>query len=72
LDAEAEIISLREDVGGLKHDVNNLNGWQATQNGALLRMAEQVDSLRGWLMVVAGGLILNLLGIIFNLLKKGS
>lgn len=68
MDTEKEILSLKEDMGGVKHDVNNLNGWQTTQNGALLRVAAQVDGLENWVIGLLGTSLLSLILLVINLI----
>jgi len=57
LEFEKEIWDLKEEVAELKADVCNLNGWQKTQNGALLRVDAKVDQLKMWIMGVLATVI---------------
>lgn len=43
--------------------------WQKTQNGALQRLDDKMDSVRNWLMGAVFSTCLCLLGIVFSLLK---
>jgi len=40
--------------------IERLNGWQKTQNGALLRLEGKVDRLNLWLIGLLGSVIANL------------
>jgi len=66
LDTEKEIADLGKKVEGLEHDVANLNGWQKTQNGALLRVDDKVDKLKLWIISVLAGVVVS---IFVNLVK---
>jgi hypothetical protein len=66
LDCEKEILCLGKKVEGLEHDVANLNGWQKTQNGALLRVDDKVDKLKLWIIGVLASVVA---GIFINLVK---
>ena len=48
-----------------RHDVRieNLEGWQKSQNGALLRIDQKVDKLLYWLMGEMAALILLAIGV---------
>lgn len=63
-----EIIYLREEVAGLKENVRNLNGWQATQNGSLQRMDMKFDGIYKIMIGTAGAAALSFLGTIITLL----
>lgn len=67
MDYETEITDLKEEMGGVKADVRNLNGWQKTQNGALLRVDAKVDQLKMWIM----GVLATVIASIFINLAKG-
>lgn len=45
LDYEREIVGLREQTAALRADVDNLCGWQRTQNGSLQRLDAKVDEI---------------------------
>ena len=66
LGTEKEITELGRKVAALETNVENLNGWQKTQNGALLRVDEKVDKLKLWII---GLLATSLAGIFINLVK---
>lgn len=68
MDHEDEIIYLREEVAGLKENVRNLNGWQATQNGSLQRMDTKFDGIYKIMIGTAGTAALSFLGTIITLL----
>ena len=67
MDTEKEITDLGRKVAALEADVGNLNGWQKTQNGALLRVDEKVDKLKMWIM----GVLATVIASIFINLVKG-
>jgi hypothetical protein len=48
-----------------RHDeqIENLRGWQKTQNGALIRIDQKVDRLLYWLMGEMAALILLVIGV---------
>jgi hypothetical protein len=48
-----------------RHDeqIENLRGWQKTQNGTLIRIDQKVDRLLYWLMGEMAALILLVIGI---------
>ena len=50
-------------VAGLERDVDNLKGWQDTQNGTLIRMEAKIDRLVYWLMGEMAALILLVAGM---------
>lgn len=52
-----------ETVAGLVSDVDNLKGWQATQNGALIRLEAKVDKLVNWIMGEMAAIILLLASV---------
>ena len=55
-----------ERIAKLEEAVVNLNGWQKTQNGALVRVADQVDTLKNWIM---GALLLIVVNIAVAVFK---
>lgn len=48
---------------GIAEAIENLEGWQKTQNGALIRIDQKVDRLLYWLMGEMAALILLVIGI---------
>lgn len=52
-----------ETVAGLVRDVDNLKGWQTTQNGALIRLEGKVDKLVNWIMGEMAAIILLLASV---------
>jgi len=70
VDYEAEITDLKEEMGGVKADVRNLNGWQKNQNGALLRVDAKVDGLKNWMLGLLGTSVLSLILLAVNLLAQ--
>lgn len=66
-------MELKEDVARLNAEVHNLNGWQKSQNGALLRVDQKVDSvnrkvdnLQKWILGVLATIVAS---IFINLAK---
>ncbi|OPY56038.1 MAG: hypothetical protein A4E55_02260 [Pelotomaculum sp. PtaU1.Bin035] len=51
-------------------EVENLNGWQKNQNGALLRVDSKVDGLKNWMLGLLGTSVLSLILLAVNLLAK--
>lgn len=45
--------TIEERVSHLEADVENLKGWQRTQNGTLSRIEQKVDGLIKWIMATA-------------------
>lgn len=54
-------------ICGLEHDMDNMNGWQKSQNGAIHRVEEKIDKLTFWGMTFA---VSTLVSIILLLIKK--
>ena len=66
-------MELKEGVARLNAEVHNLNGWQKSQNGALLRVDQKVDSvnrkvdnLQKWILGVLATIVAS---IFINLAK---
>ena len=68
MDHEKEIIHLRGEVATLRADVNNLVGWQHTQNGTINRVDAKVDDIYKIMLGTAGTAALSFLGTIITLL----
>ena len=68
LDQEKEIINLRGEVAALKANVNNLVGWQQTQNGTIHRVDSKVDGIYKIMLGTAGTAALSFLGTVITLL----
>ncbi len=68
VDHEKEIIYLRGEVATLRADVNNLTGWQHTQNGTINRVDTKVDGIYKIMIGTAGTAALSFLGTIVTLL----
>lgn len=68
MDHEEEIIHLRGEVATLRADVNNLVGWQHTQNGTINRVDSKVDGIYKIMLGTAGTAALSFLGTIITLL----
>ena len=67
--------TVEERLAGLEHDVNNLTGWQRTQNGAIHRVEEDVSELKEtfrsefsrlqyWFMGIMGSIIMLLVTVL--------
>ena len=61
-------LSELERIAKLEEAVRNLSGWQATQNGALLRVDLKVDNIYKIMLGTAGTAALSFLGTIITLL----
>lgn len=70
MDLEAQVMDLGKKVATLEADVENLVGWQKSQNGTIQGVADKVDRLQNWIMGLLGTTVLSLLGTVFLLLKK--
>ncbi len=68
MDHEKEIVYLRGEVATLKANVENLVGWQHSQNGAIHRVDTKVDNLIKLMLGTAGTAALSFLGTIVTLL----
>ncbi|AGL03917.1 hypothetical protein Desgi_4693 [Desulfoscipio gibsoniae DSM 7213] len=65
---EEEIIYLREEVATLKANVENLVGWQHTQNGTIKNVDDKVTGIYKIMIGTAGTAALSFLGTIITLL----
>ena len=65
---EQEIIYLRGEVATLRADVNNLTGWQHTQNGTIKDVDSKVTDIYKIMIGTAGTAALSFLGTIVTLL----
>lgn len=54
----SDIIGLERDVAAMKRDIDNLKGWQKTQNGTLQRIDAKIDKLVYWIMGEMAAVIL--------------
>lgn len=68
MDYENEIIYLRGEVSALRANVENIIGWQHTQNGALNRVDTKVDNIYRIMLGTAVTAALSFLGTIITLL----
>jgi len=57
------------DLATVKAEVKNLKAWQAAQNGSIKETRQDVNRLKYILMGATGMVALNLLGIVFMLVK---
>ena len=55
---EQTAIQTRESIAAMKRDIDNLKGWQKTQNGTLQRIDEKIDRLVYWIMGEMAAVIL--------------
>jgi hypothetical protein len=60
VDYEKEVMDIKEDVATVKADVNNLKGWQASQNGSILRIESRLEKLNWWFIATLGGITVQL------------
>lgn len=61
-------LSEKERIAKLEEAVKNLNDWQKTQNGALVRVDQKTDSIMRIMLGTAGTAALSFLGTIITLL----
>lgn len=54
-------------ISGLEHDMENMTGWQKTQNGTIHRVEEKIDKLIFWGMTFA---VSTLVSMVLLLIKK--
>ena len=52
------IVELEREVAAIKTDLDNLKGWQKTQNGTLQRIDGKIDKLVYWIMGEMAAVIL--------------
>lgn len=69
-DLGREILILKEQIGNLTAEVDNLRDWQNQQNGTLQKLAEKVDRIQWYLTTLLGGLAVSLFLQILSLLRK--
>jgi hypothetical protein len=62
--------NLEVGMGEVKQRVTNLEGWQRTQNGTLIRLDEKIDKINTFLLVTASSAVLSLVGTVVLLLTK--
>jgi len=63
---------LGERVSRLEADVENLKGWQRTQNGTLGRIEDKVDGLIKWIMGVAVTFGLGIIATLATIVMQGK
>jgi len=56
-------------IAAIQKEVENLKGWQKTQNGSILKVEAKIDKLIWWIMAEFAGVVVLLLTI---LLKGGN
>jgi len=59
-----------ERMAAAEADIKNLIGWQESQNGSIKETRRDVNNLKYWIMGATLGVALNLVGVVFMLLKK--
>lgn len=60
-------VALSNDVATLKAKTENLEEYRDKQNGALLRLTEQMEDMRRWLTGLLGGMVVSLILLVINL-----
>ncbi|MGI6352545.1 MAG: hypothetical protein ACOX6M_12745 [Armatimonadota bacterium] len=55
-----------ERVAKVEKDIENLKGWQKTQNGHLEKIDEKLDRFQWWLVLALGGIAANLAVVILK------
>lgn len=56
-------------IAAIQKEIENLKGWQKTQNGSILKVEAKIDKLIWWIMAEFAGVVVLLLTI---LLKGGN
>lgn len=64
---EANDIAMAERVATLEADVENIKGWQKTQNGTLQRIDGKIDKLVYWLMGTMATVVIFVIGLYVNM-----
>lgn len=64
------LTELAERLAGVEARVENLETWQKSQNGAILRVDQKVDRLQFWIMGTAVSAALNLLLLIATIVLE--
>ena len=64
---EANDIAMAERVATLEADVENIKGWQKTQNGTLQRIDGKIDKLVYWLMGTMATVVIFVVGLYVNM-----
>lgn len=72
-----DVVEVSRAIADLQARVENLEGWQKTQNGHLQRIEEKLDNLKDssskWLTGLLGGMVTTLIMLIINLvLMRGG
>ena len=61
------VAALEVAQGRLEERVENLEAWQAKQNGSLQRMEAKMDKMQQWLIGLLGGVIASLILLLVNM-----
>lgn len=59
-----------ESIGELKEGVKGLKEWQQRQNGSLVRLSDDVKSMKNWVMGLMGTCLISMVLLIANLVVK--
>ena len=59
--------AMAERVATLEADVENIKGWQKTQNGTLQRIDGKIDKLVYWLMGTMATVVIFVIGLYVNM-----
>ena len=62
-----ETHDMAERVATLEADVENIKGWQKTQNGTLQRIDGKIDKLVYWLMGTMATVVIFVVGLYVNM-----
>ncbi len=57
-------------ISGLEHDMQNMQGWQKSQNGSITRVEEKVDKLIFFQLSTVVGMIVSIGLTVFSLLSN--
>lgn len=58
---------MAERVAALEADMDNVKGWQKTQNGTLQRIDSKIDKLVYWLMGTMATVVIFIVGLYANM-----
>lgn len=68
---EERVGTLEQTVSGYTQRLNDLTGWQKSQNGSIRRVEEKLDKLIFWFMTYAFGTFATItIGVIIYLLGR--
>ncbi len=57
-------------ISGLEHDMDNMKGWQKSQNGSIVRVEGKVDKLIFFQLSTVVGMLVSIGLTVFGLILK--